>query len=340
LNFSANVFIVQTDYGKSANILPIIIVLYILKEENFMSKKLSIQEIILTLQQFWSKQGCMLMQSYDTEKGAGTMSPYTFLRAIGPEPWNVAYVEPSRRPADGRYGKNPNRLYQHHQFQVVMKPSPANIQDLYLDSLAALGIDSKEHDIRFVEDNWENPSMGCAGVGWEVWLDGMEITQFTYFQQVGGLEVWPVAAEVTYGLERLSSYIQDVQSVFDLEWADGVKYGDIFSQPEYEQSKYSFEESNQDMLLKAFDQYETEAKKQIANGLVHPAYDYILKCSHTFNLLDARGAVSVTERAGYLARIRNMAKSVAKVFVAERKKLGYPLIKDEKLRTKLLEEDK
>ncbi|GAW64283.1 glycyl-tRNA synthetase subunit alpha [Ligilactobacillus acidipiscis DSM 15836] len=340
MNFSANVFIVQTDYGKSANILPIIIVLYILKEENFMSKKLSIQEIILTLQQFWSKQGCMLMQSYDTEKGAGTMSPYTFLRAIGPEPWNVAYVEPSRRPADGRYGKNPNRLYQHHQFQVVMKPSPANIQDLYLDSLAALGIDSKEHDIRFVEDNWENPSMGCAGVGWEVWLDGMEITQFTYFQQVGGLEVWPVAAEVTYGLERLSSYIQDVQSVFDLEWADGVKYGDIFSQPEYEQSKYSFEESNQDMLLKAFDQYETEAKKQIANGLVHPAYDYILKCSHTFNLLDARGAVSVTERAGYLARIRNMAKSVAKVFVAERKKLGYPLIKDEKLRTKLLEEDK
>lgn len=305
-----------------------------------MSKKLSIQEIILTLQQFWSKQGCMLMQSYDTEKGAGTMSPYTFLRAIGPEPWNVAYVEPSRRPADGRYGQNPNRLYQHHQFQVIMKPSPANIQDLYLDSLAALGIDPKEHDIRFVEDNWENPSMGCAGVGWEVWLDGMEITQFTYFQQVGGLEVWPVAAEVTYGLERLSSYIQDVQSVFDLEWAAGVKYGDIFLQPEYEQSKYAFEESDQAMLLQAFDKYEVEAKKQIANGLVHPAYDYILKCSHTFNLLDARGAVSVTERAGYLARIRNMAKAVAKVFVAERKKLGYPLIKDEKLRQQLLEEDK
>ncbi|GBG95020.1 glycyl-tRNA synthetase alpha chain [Ligilactobacillus salitolerans] len=304
-----------------------------------MSKKLSIQEIILTLQQFWSKQGCMLMQSYDTEKGAGTMSPYTFLRAIGPEPWNVAYVEPSRRPADGRYGQNPNRLYQHHQFQVIMKPSPANIQDLYLESLAALGIDSKEHDIRFVEDNWENPSMGCAGVGWEVWLDGMEITQFTYFQQVGGLEVWPVAAEVTYGLERLSSYIQDVQSVFDLEWADGVKYGDIFSEPEYEQSKYAFEESNQAMLLKAFDEFESEAKAQIANGLVHPAYDYILKCSHTFNLLDARGAVSVTERAGYLARIRNMAKSVAKVFVAERKKLGFPLIKDEKLKAKLLKED-
>lgn len=305
-----------------------------------MTKKLALQDIILTLQQFWAKQGCMLMQSYDTEKGAGTMSPYTFLRAIGLEPWNVAYVEPSRRPADGRYGDNPNRLYQHHQFQVLMKPSPSNIQELYLDSLRALGIEPKEHDIRFVEDNWENPSMGCAGVGWEVWLDGMEITQFTYFQQVGGLEVKPVAAEVTYGLERLSSYIQDVDSVYDLEWADGVKYGDIFKEPEYEHSKYSFEESNQEMLLNLFDTFETEAKKQLANGLVHPAYDYILKCSHTFNLLDARGAVSVTERAGYLSRIRNMAKSVAKVFVAERKKLGYPLIKDEKLRQELLKEEK
>ena len=305
-----------------------------------MADKLSMQDIILTLQQFWAKQGCMLMQSYDTEKGAGTMSPYTFLRAIGPEPWNVAYVEPSRRPADGRYGENPNRLYQHHQFQVIMKPSPDNIQELYLDSLRALGIDPLEHDIRFVEDNWENPSMGCAGVGWEVWLDGMEITQFTYFQQVGGLEVRPVAVEVTYGLERLSSYIQDVNSVFELEWADGVKYGDIFKEPEFEHSKCSFEESNQEMLFELFDTYEKEAKKQIENGLVHPAYDYILKCSHTFNLLDARGAVSVTERAGYLSRIRNMARMVARAFVAERKKLGYPLIKDEALRAKLLEEDK
>ena len=305
-----------------------------------MADKLSMQDIILTLQQFWAKQGCMLMQSYDTEKGAGTMSPYTFLRAIGPEPWNVAYVEPSRRPADGRYGENPNRLYQHHQFQVIMKPSPDNIQELYLDSLRALGIDPLEHDIRLVEDNWENPSMGCAGVGWEVWLDGMEITQFTYFQQVGGLEVRPVAVEVTYGLERLSSYIQDVNSVFELEWADGVKYGDIFKEPEFEHSKYSFEESNQEMLFELFDTYEKEAKKQIENGLVHPAYDYILKCSHTFNLLDARGAVSVTERAGYLSRIRNMARMVARAFVAERKKLGYPLIKDEALRAKLLEEDK
>ncbi|MFC6288694.1 glycine--tRNA ligase subunit alpha [Levilactobacillus angrenensis] len=304
-----------------------------------MTEKLSMQAIILKLQQYWSAQGCMLMQAYDTEKGAGTMSPYTFLRAIGPEPWNAAYVEPSRRPADGRYGENPNRLYQHHQFQVIMKPSPDNIQELYLNSLKELGINPLEHDIRFVEDNWENPSMGCAGVGWEVWLDGMEITQFTYFQVVGGMEVDPVTSEVTYGLERLASYVQDVNSVFDLEWADGVKYGDIFKEPEYEHSKYSFEESDQDMLLRHFDEYEAEAKKQIANGLVHPAYDYILKCSHTFNLLDARGAVSVTERAGYLSRIRNMARAVARAFVAERKKRGFPLVKDEALRAKLLADD-
>lgn len=294
-----------------------------------MKKKLTFQEIIQTLQKFWSEQGCMLMQSYDTEKGAGTMSPYTFLRAIGPEPWNAAYVEPSRRPADGRYGENPNRLYQHHQFQVVMKPSPSNIQELYLESLKLLGIDPLEHDIRFVEDNWENPSMGCAGLGWEVWLDGMEITQFTYFQQVGGLQVKPVTSEVTYGLERLASYIQEVESVYDLQWTDGVKYGEIFQQPEYEHSKYSFEISGQDLLLGNFDRFEKEAKRCIAENLVHPAYDYILKCSHTFNLLDARGAVSVTERAGYLARIRNMAKDVAKIFVAERKKLGFPLLSDE-----------
>ena len=304
-----------------------------------MTAKLSVQDIILTLQQFWAEQGCMLMQSYDTEKGAGTMSPYTFLRAIGPEPWNVAYVEPSRWPADGRYGENPNRLYQHHQFQVLMKPSPQNIQELYLQSLQRLGIVATEHDIRFVEDNWENPSMGCAGVGWEVWLDGMEVTQFTYFQQVGGLEVNPVAVEVTYGLERLSSYIQDVNSVFDLEWADGVLYGDIFKEPEFEHSTYSFDESDQEMLLQQFDTFEKEAKRLLELNLVHPAYDYILKCSHTFNLLDARGAVSVTERAGYLSRIRNMARKVARVFVAERKKLGFPLIKDEQLRQQLLAEE-
>lgn len=294
-----------------------------------MNKKLSVQEIILTLQKYWADQGCMLMEAYDTEKGAGTMSPYTFLRAIGPEPWNAAYVEPSRRPADGRYGENPNRLYQHHQFQVVMKPSPENIQELYLGSLKALGIDPLEHDIRFVEDNWENPSMGCAGVGWEVWLDGMEVTQFTYFQQVGGLEVHPVTSEVTYGLERLSSYIQDVESVFDLEWGNGVSYGDIFKEPEYEHSKYSFEESNQAMLETMFNDFESEANRLIEKGLVHPAYDYILKCSHTFNLLDARGTVSVTERAGFLSRIRNMARKVARAFVEEREKLGFPLLKND-----------
>ena len=295
---------------------------------------LTFQEIILTLQNYWSDQGCLLLQAYDTEKGAGTMSPYTFLRAIGPEPWNAAYVEPSRRPADGRYGENPNRLFQHHQFQVVMKPSPDNIQELYLGSLRLLGIDPLEHDIRFVEDNWENPSMGCAGLGWEVWLDGMEITQFTYFQQVGGLECNPVTSEITYGLERLASYIQDVDSVYDIQWTKGVKYGEIFIQPEYEHSKYAFENSNQELLLMLFNEYEKEALIQIEAGLVHPAYDYVLKCSHTFNLLDARGAVSVTERAGYLARIRNMARSIAKAFVTEREKLGFPLLQGQSIETK------
>ncbi|GAK30292.1 glycyl-tRNA synthetase alpha subunit [Weissella oryzae SG25] len=304
-----------------------------------MTEKLSVQDIILTLQGFWAKQGAMLMQAYDTEKGAGTMSPYTFLRANGPEPWHAAYVEPSRRPADGRYGDNPNRLYQHHQFQVVMKPSPDNIQELYLDSLKALGIDPLEHDIRFVEDNWENPSMGAAGIGWEIWLDGMEVTQFTYFQQVGGIQVDAVTSEITYGLERLASYIQDVPTVYDLEWGNGVMYGDIFKEPEYEHSVYSFEESDQAMLLQHFNEYEAEAKRALEAGLVHPAYDYILKSSHTFNLLDARGTVSVTERAKYLSRIRSMARMVARAFIDERKKLGFPLLKDEKLRAKYLPAD-
>lgn len=305
-----------------------------------MTKKITVQEIILRLEKFWSDNHCMIMQAYDTEKGAGTMSPYTFLRAIGPEPWNAVYVEPSRRPADGRYGENPNRLYQHHQLQVVMKPSPENIQELYLQSLELLGIDPLEHDIRFVEDNWENPSMGCAGVGWEIWLDGMEVTQFTYFQQVGGLACHPVTSELTYGLERLASYIQEVDSVFELEWADGVKYGEIFRQPEYEHSRYSFDLSDQEMLLDNFNKFEKEANRCIAENLVHPAYDYILKCSHNFNLLDARGAVSVTERAGYLARIRNMAREVAKLFVEERKKLGYPLLSRVEAEKLLKEEDK
>jgi len=293
-----------------------------------MAKKLSIQEIILTLQNYWSNQGCLLLQAYDTEKGAGTMSPYTFLRAIGPEPWNAAYVEPSRRPADGRYGENPNRLFQHHQFQVVMKPSPENIQELYLGSLEALGINPLEHDIRFVEDNWENPSLGCAGLGWEVWLDGMEVTQFTYFQQVGGLECHPVTSEITYGLERLASYIQEVESVYDLVWTGDVKYGDIFTQPEYEHSKYAFEESNAELLMQLFTDFEKEATVLMEKGLVHPAYDYVLKCSHAFNLMDARGIISATDRAGFLGRIRKMARAIAKTFVAEREALGFPLLKE------------
>jgi len=293
-----------------------------------MAKKLSVQEIILTLQNYWSNQGCLLLQAYDTEKGAGTMSPYTFLRAIGPEPWNAAYVEPSRRPADGRYGENPNRLFQHHQFQVVMKPSPENIQELYLGSLEALGINPLEHDIRFVEDNWENPSLGCAGLGWEVWLDGMEVTQFTYFQQVGGLECHPVTSEITYGLERLASYIQEVESVYDLVWTGDVKYGDIFTQPEYEHSKYAFEESNAELLMQLFTDFEKEATVLMEKGLVHPAYDYVLKCSHAFNLMDARGIISATDRAGFLGRIRKMARSVAQAFVAEREALGFPLLKN------------
>ncbi len=304
-----------------------------------MTEKLSVQDIILKLQSFWAEQGAMLMQAYDTEKGAGTMSPYTFLRANGPEPWHAAYVEPSRRPADGRYGDNPNRLYQHHQFQVVMKPSPDNIQELYLDSLKELGIDPLEHDIRFVEDNWENPSMGAAGIGWEIWLDGMEVTQFTYFQQVGGIQVDAVTSEITYGLERLASYIQNVPTVYDLEWGNGVLYGDIFKEPEFEHSTYSFEESDQAMLLRHFDEYEAEAKRLLAAGLVHPAYDYILKSSHTFNLLDARGTVSVTERAKYLSRIRNMARQVARAFIDVRKELGITLLKDPELRAKYLPVD-
>ncbi|WP_227934939.1 glycine--tRNA ligase subunit alpha [Alkalihalobacillus deserti] len=288
---------------------------------------MNVQNMILTLQEYWSKQNCMIMQAYDTEKGAGTMSPFTLLRTIGPEPWNVAYVEPSRRPADGRYGENPNRLYQHHQFQVIMKPSPINIQELYLKSLEALGINPLEHDIRFVEDNWENPTLGCAGLGWEVWLDGMEITQFTYFQQVGGLEANPVSAEITYGLERLASYIQDKENVFDLEWVEGFTYGDIFKQSEYEHSKYTFEVSDSQMLFSLFGTYEQEAKRALDENLVFPAYDYILKCSHTFNLLDARGAISVTERTGYIGRVRNLARAAAKLYYNERERLGFPMLK-------------
>lgn len=289
-------------------------------------KKMNIQEMILTLQKYWSSYQCILMQAYDTEKGAGTMSPMTLLRSLGPEPWNVAYVEPSRRPDDGRYGENPNRLYQHHQFQVIMKPSPDNIQDLYLQSLVELGINPLHHDIRFVEDNWENPTLGAAGLGWEVWLDGMEITQFTYFQQIGGLEARPVAVELTYGIERLASYIQDKENVFDLEWVNGVTVRDIFHQPEFEHSTYAFEASNTETLFTLFTLYEEEAKILIKKNLIFPAYDYVLKCSHTFNLLDAKGVISVTERTGYIGRVRNLAREIAKAYVHKREELGYPML--------------
>ena len=288
------------------------------------------QEVILTLQEFWSGQGCILAQPYDVEKGAGTMSPWTFLRVLGPEPWNVAYVEPSRRPADGRYGDNPNRLYQHHQFQVIMKPSPDNIQELYLESLARLGIHAEEHDIRFVEDNWESPTLGAWGLGWEVWLDGMEITQFTYFQQVGGQDVKPVSVEITYGLERLAMYIQGVENVYDIAWTDDVTYGDVFHQNEFEQSSYAFDLSDEKLLFDLFDKYEAEAVRVIEAGYVHPAHDYVLKCSHTFNLLDARGAISVSQRTAFIGRVRKLARLCAEAYLAQREELGYPLLKKER----------
>lgn len=268
-----------------------------------------------------------MMQPYDVEKGAGTMNPNTFLRSLGPEPWQVCYVEPSRRPADGRYGENPNRLYQHHQFQVILKPSPADIQDLYLDSLKAIGIDPAEHDIRFVEDNWEAATMGAWGLGWEVWLDGMEITQFTYFQQVGNIECALETGEITYGLERIAMYIQDVDNIYDLKWNDEISYGDVFKKQEYETTLYAFEECDIDLLFKLFDQYEKEAMKLIDKSIVIPAYDYVLKCSHTFNTLDARGAIGVSQRASFIGRVRNMAKAVAEAFIKQREELGFPLLK-------------
>ena len=288
---------------------------------------MTFQEIILTLQEFWSKQGCILAQPYDVEKGAGTMNPSTFLRVLGPEPWHVAYVEPSRRPADGRYGENPNRLFQHHQLQVIMKPSPDNIQELYLQSLAKLGINEKEHDIRFVEDNWESPTLGAWGLGWEVWLDGMEITQFTYFQQVGSVDVKPVASEITYGLERIAMYIQEKENVYDIDWNGTYTYGDVFHQNEFEQSTYNFELPDTALLFDLFDKYEKEAVRVIELGYVHPAYDYVLKCSHTFNLLDSRGAISVSERTAFISRVRNLARLCAQCYLKQREELGYPLLK-------------
>ncbi|QRN86465.1 glycine--tRNA ligase subunit alpha [Clostridia bacterium] len=289
---------------------------------------MNFQDMILTLNKYWGDAGCIIQQPYDIEKGAGTMNPATFLKALGPEPWNTAYVEPCRRPTDGRYGENPNRLQHYYQYQVIMKPSPDNIQEMYLGSLEALGIDLLRHDVRFVEDNWESPTMGAWGLGWEVWLDGMEITQFTYFQQCGGIDCKPIPVEITYGLERIAMYIQEVDSCYDITWMEGVTYGDIFHQNEVDYSTYNFQHADIDMLFSLFDQYENEAMRLIPEGLVLPAYDYALKCSHTFNLLDARGAISVTERTGYITRIRNLSKSCAKAYVEQREALGYPLMKE------------
>jgi glycyl-tRNA synthetase alpha chain len=289
---------------------------------------LTFQQIILKLNQYWDRHGCVLLQPYDMEMGAGTFHTATFLRAIGPEPWNAAYVQPSRRPKDGRYGENPNRLQRYYQYQVVMKPSPPDFQDIYLRSLhGELGIDPRKNDIRFVEDDWDSPTLGASGLGWEVWLNGMEITQFTYFQQVGGLDCKPVLGELTYGLERLAMYLQGKDSVFDLVWVDGVTYGDVYHQNEVEQSRYNFELADTGMLFQHFGQFESEAKRLMEAQCVLPAYEMVLKCSHAFNLLDARGAISVTERAAYIGRVRNLARSVAQSYYQSREKLGFPMLK-------------
>jgi len=281
---------------------------------------MNFQEIIMKLHKYWSKEGCLIWQPYDLEKGAGTFNPATFLRCLGPNPWKVAYVEPSRRPTDGRYGENPNRLQHYYQFQVILKPAPKNVQQLYLNSLKAIGLDPKEHDIRFVEDDWESPTLGAWGLGWEVWIDGMEATQFTYFQQVGGIELNPISAEITYGLERLAMYSQKKDSVYDLMWTDDVTYGDVHLEDERQWSKYNFEVADTKMLLQHFNDWEAEAKKLVEQNLVLPAYDAVMKCSHLFNLLDARSAISVSERVSYVLRVRTLAKLVAEGYMKQFRK--------------------
>ncbi len=283
------------------------------------------QDLIMELQKFWASRGCVIRQPYDLEVGAGTFHPATFLKVLGPDAWNTAYVQPSRRPTDGRYGENPNRLQHYFQFQVIMKPSPLDIQDIYLSSLVSLGIDPAYHDIRFVEDDWESPTLGAWGLGWEVWLDGMEITQFTYFQQVGGINLSPISVEITYGIERLAMYLQDVDNVYHIKWNDSVLYGDIYLEPEREYSTYNFEEADSGMLRRLFDSFETEGEKLIkGRELVFPAYDFCLKCSHVFNILDARGALSVTERTNYIARVRNLAKQSAELYVKKQTQQALP----------------
>jgi len=288
---------------------------------------MNFQDVILTLQNFWTSRGCALHQPYDIEVGAGTFNPATFFRVLGPEPYSAAYVEPSRRPTDGRYGENPNRLQHYYQFQVIVKPSSEDIQDVYLESLTTLGIDSKKHDIRFVEDDWESPTLGAWGLGWEVWLDGMEITQFTYFQQVGGVDLAPITVELTYGLERISMYLQNIDNVYDLNWNGALKYGDVHLQTEKQFSRYNFETSGKERLFKWFEMYEQEARDLLESELVLPAYDYTLKCSHAFNLLDARGAISVTERTGFIGRVRKLARLCADGYLTQREGMGFPLLK-------------
>ncbi|MGB5156985.1 glycine--tRNA ligase subunit alpha [Desulfobacterium sp. N47] len=286
---------------------------------------MNFQDVILSLQKYWSRKGCVLIQSYDTEVGAGTFHPATLMKALGPEPWNAAYVQPSRRPTDGRYGENPNRLQHYYQYQVILKPSPADVQQQYLMSLKSLGINPLDHDIRFVEDDWESPTLGASGLGWEVWLDGMEITQFTYFQIAGSIDLHPVSVEITYGLERIAMYLQGVDNVYNLKWNDSIAYGDIYHHQEVEQSTYNFEKADISFLHNLFAQYEAESLRIIKESLVLPAYEYCLKCSHTFNLLDARGAISVTERTGYISRIRNLARACAEEYLNQRKAMGFPL---------------
>ncbi|HBG13864.1 MAG TPA: glycine--tRNA ligase subunit alpha [Synergistaceae bacterium] len=286
---------------------------------------MNLQEIVMRLERFWAEQGCIIQQPYDIEVGAGTMNPATTLRVLGPEPWRVAYVEPSRRPTDGRYGQNPNRLQHYYQFQVIIQPAPEEIQDIYLESLKTMGIEPADHDIRFVEDDWESPTIGAWGLGWEVWLDGMEITQFTYFQQVGGIDMDPVPAEITYGIERIAMFVQKVDNVYDLEWVGKIRYGDVHHKGEVEHSTYNFEVSDTEMLFRLFSMYEAEARNALSRGLVLPSYDYVLKCSHTFNLLDARNAISVTERTGYISRVRALASACCQSYVSQREEMGFPL---------------
>ncbi|MBI5663988.1 MAG: glycine--tRNA ligase subunit alpha [Nitrospirae bacterium] len=286
-----------------------------------------LQDLILKLHEFWIEQGCVIHQPYDIEVGAGTFNPATFFRVLGPEPWRAAYVEPSRRPTDGRYGDNPNRLQHYYQYQVILKPSPPDAQGIYLKSLSAIGIDLLKHDIRFVEDDWESPTLGAWGLGWEVWLDGMEVTQFTYFQQVGGIELRPVSVELTYGLERIAMYLQEVDNVYDLKWNSNITYGDIHHETEVEFSRYNFDTADTNLLFSLFEKYEAESLNTLKQDLVLPAYDYCLKCSHSFNLLDARGAISVTERTAYIARIRNLARKCAHGYIKLREDMGFPLLK-------------